>query len=71
MAPTRSVAPSLSNVGAPLLEPKYLSSKLSKALAAELALLAALAADVAAAVAELSAEVAEVAAEDADTEALL
>jgi hypothetical protein len=64
-APEIKALPSLSNVGAVDLEPKYLSSKLSKAVRA--AALAALAVDAepAAAVAELDALVAEVDAADA------
>jgi hypothetical protein len=64
-APTRSVLPSLSNVGAEDLEPKYLSSKASYDAAALVSEVAAAVAELAALVAEVEALLAEVDAADA------
>ena len=68
-APVTKASPSLSVDGSELFAPKYLSSKSSKLLAAEVAELADAVAELALAVAELAAAVAELAeavAEDAE-----
>ena len=69
-APVTKASPSLSVDGSELFAPKYLSSKSSKLLAAEVAELAAAVADVAALVADVAAAVAELAAFVADVDAL-
>ena len=70
-APVNKALPSLSNVGAEDLEPKYLSSKASYDAAALVALVAALLAELLALVAEVLAEEAELLALVADVEAAL